>query len=120
MNTQAAYPYTGRLQSCATSSGFFKISGYGTVKSCFDLDSALTVRPVSVAVDANNFFNYQSGIFSNCGTNVSLGALLVAGNDQYYKVKLSWGTNWGEGGYIRLLKTNNICGICSAASYPLP
>jgi hypothetical protein len=90
------------------------------VNSCFDLDTALSIRPVSAAVDGSKFYNYQSGIFNNCGTNISKGTLIVAGTDQYYKLKLSWGTAWGESGYIRLLKAENVCGICMAASYPLP
>jgi hypothetical protein len=49
---------------------------------------------------------------------LSLAALLVGAVDQYYRVKLSWGVTWGEAGYIRLSRTNNICGICDAATYP--
>lgn len=76
------------------------------------------VRPVSVAVDGQNFARYSSGLFDNCGTNLSLATLFVAATDNYYKLKVSWGTSWGEGGYIRLVRSNNICGICLAASYP--
>ena len=119
INTEQAYPYRARLQQCATTSGFFRITGYSSITSCFSLDSALTGRPISVALDGNNFFKYQYGIFSDCGTNLSLAGLLAAGTDQWYKVKLSWGINWGESGYIRILRGNNVCGICLAASYPL-
>ena len=31
----------------------------------------------------------------------------------------SWGTSWGDSGYIKMAKNNNnMCGIASAASYP--
>jgi len=120
INTEQSYPYVARVQRCATSSGFFKIYGYSTVTSCSNLDSALGSRPISVAVDGTNFVNYRSGVFDNCGTNLTLAALLVGGTDLFYRLKVSWGTSWGEAGYIRLLKANNICGICQAASYPLP
>jgi len=46
--------------------------------------------------------------------------LLVGATDVYYRLKNSWGTSWGELGYIRILKGNNVCGICLAASYPIP
>ena len=90
------------------------------VTSCAALDYALGGRPISVAVDGANFRNYRGGIFDQCGTNLSLAGLLVGGTDLYYKLKLSWGSLFGEYGYIRLLKTNNICGICQASSYAQP
>lgn len=120
VNTWASYPYVGRVQSCQSATGLFKIKGYGNVTSCSALDSALAVRPVSVAVDGRNFASYVSGIYDNCGTTLTLPALLVGATDTYYRLKLSWGTAWGEQGYIRLIKINNVCGICGAASYPLP
>jgi hypothetical protein len=82
------------------------------------MDNALIGRPIPVAVDAQNFASYHSGIFSNCGRYLSLAALLVGATDQYYRVKNSWGTGWGEGGYIRLAKMENVCGICDAPTYP--
>jgi len=120
INHQSAYPYTGRTGSCQSASGIFKIKGHQNINSCSALDNALTTRPISVAVDGQNFPNYRSGIFDNCGTNLSLGALLVGATDVYYRLKIAWGVNWGERGYIRLLKSGNICGICLAGSYPIP
>jgi hypothetical protein len=84
------------------------------------LESALSGRPIPVAIDGQNFASYKSGIFDNCGKNLSLAALLVGATDQYYRVKNSWGTGWGEGGYIRLSRVSNICGICNAGTYPNP
>ena len=117
INTQASYPYVGYVQSCKSATGVFRIGGYTNYSGCSYLASALVNQPVSVAVDANNFQNYVTGIFSNCGTNLSLGALLVGMTDSYWRVKLSWGTTWGEAGYIRLSR-GNTCGICNQPSWP--
>ena len=103
--------------SCKSAGGIFKVGNYTSVRDCTNLANALISRPISVVVDGNNFQFYNSGIFYNCGTNLSLGALLVGMNDYSWNVKNSWGPNWGESGYIRLGR-GNTCGICNYASYP--
>lgn len=103
--------------SCKSAGGIFKVGNYTSVRDCTNLANALISRPISVVVDGNNFQFYNSGIFYNCGTNLSLGVLLVGMNDYSWNVKNSWGPNWGESGYIRLGR-GNTCGICNYASYP--
>jgi hypothetical protein len=114
---EADYPYKAVKQTCSKTGGDYKITGFTDIKNCNDLATALTGRPVSVAVDATNWSPYKSGVFNNCKTSLNHGVTLVGVTDQYWKVKNSWGTTWGEAGFVRLAR-GNTCGICNVASYP--
>jgi C1A family cysteine protease len=87
------------------------------VKDCDSVKNALQGRPLAVAVDATKWASYSSGVFKNCESNINHLVLLTGVNDQYWRCKNSWGTSWGEKGYIRLAP-GNTCGICSYGSYP--
>jgi C1A family cysteine protease len=86
------------------------------------LEKAVNVNPVSVAVDASNWKFYEGGIFNNCRSepeHMNHGVLLVGYDEESYIIKNSWGTRWGEDGYIRLAKKGNVCGIANSASFPI-
>lgn len=90
-----------------------------------------TVGPISIAIDVteDNFMFYKEGIFvdpscSNERESLNHGVLVVGyGSNStvdYWLVKNSWGTTWGEQGYIRMARNHdNMCGVATAASYPL-
>jgi C1A family cysteine protease len=125
--SESSYPYTARDGTCKTSfttaipSG--GVTGYKDVSGASGLMSALNQQPVSVAIEADQaiFQNYKSGtITSGCGTNLDHG-VLAAGYDStagYYLVKNSWGSSWGNGGYLQISTSGNVCGITSQPSYP--
>ena len=115
------YPYKPVKQTCKMQTGNFKISGFTDIKKCSDLIKALQDRPVSIAVDATNWSRYSSGVFSNCRTSLNHGVLLVGSQGGNWVVKNSWGTGWGQKGFITLEGKNNsanTCGLCNVASYP--
>lgn len=117
LTTTEKYPYVARDQACKIDSGDYKATGFIDVQGCDNLINALTGRPISVAVDASVWSSYRSGVLSNCGTNVNHGVLLVGATDAYWKIKNSWGTSWGESGFIRLNR-GDTCAICQYPSYP--
>ena len=137
-----AYPYISGTTTTAgtcnkhicTSVANSDVATYVDVQSNSDsaLMNAIALQPVSIAIEADqrDFQLYKSGVFTGtCGTNLDHGVLVVGygtmdGTD-YYKVKNSWSTSWGDQGYIYLgrgAKYNGgagQCGILMEASYPV-
>jgi len=131
--TEDAYPYTASDGTCASTNctSAVTITAYTDVTpdSESQLQAACAQQPVSIAVDASEGWQmFSGGILdssSGCADNLDHGVLLVGyGTDSgeaYWKVKNSWGSSWGESGYIRLKRNvggAGTCGLCSDPSYP--
>jgi len=130
--TEADYPYTsgsGTTGTCKkTCTGQVTVSGFTDVPSRDEdaLKSAVAKQPVSIAIEADKsaFQLYKSGVLdsTSCGTKLDHGVLVVGyGTDDgtdYWKIKNSWGSTWGEDGYIRMVQGKNMCGLAMQASYP--
>lgn len=125
------YPYIARQGNCKKVPLKTSILGYYDVPAgnSRELIKALTKNPVSVAIEADSavFQNYKSGVLTDdgCGHSLNHGVLAVGyeldASTPYYIVKNSWGSSWGENGYIRLGITNSYygtCGIHLMPSYP--
>ena len=90
--------------------------------------SALAKNPVSIAIEADqkDFQLYKSGVFTGtCGAKLDHGVLAVGygtlNGVDFYKVKNSWGTTWGDAGYILLARGasyNGGAGQCGMLSGP--
>ncbi len=121
---ESEYKYTasdGTCKSAACDHTKYQISKYTdiSVGSWEDLQSVVMKRPVAIAVDANSWFSYSTGVFDDCGTSLDHGVLLVGLDDDLnWIVKNSWGARWGEQGFIRLAGKANTCGLANAASFP--
>jgi len=130
IDTEASYPYTATVpNTCRFSPGnvgahirsFQDVAG-GNENA---LAAAITARPVSVAIDASHssFQLYSGGIYyePSCSpTQLDHGVLAVGYGDGFYIVKNSWGTGWGQQGYIMMSRNrNNNCVIASMASFPV-
>jgi len=106
-------PYKGRDGSCGSYPAAVTCDGYHHLapNDPDELETALaTVGPVAVSVAAN-WGGYGGGIYSGgChGSSCSINhAVLAVGYDQdYWLIRNSWGSGWGEQGYIRLSRAND-------------
>jgi len=87
------------------------------------MKDALANSPISVAIQANKscFQLYTSGIFadSDCGHNLDHATNVVGWGiedgtgTEYWIMRNSWATTWGEDGYMRLeiVDGKGYCGI---------
>jgi len=85
-----------------------------------NLLNAVAQGPVSAWVNAAPWQLYQGGIFAQgCNQDVDHAVLVVGyGSDgglDYWILKNSWGTKWGEFGYIRLKRGKSGVGQCGVA-----
>jgi C1A family cysteine protease len=125
---EANYPYKAVDQKCQSKAHDFKITWYKNVphKSSGALINAVTTQPIAISIDAEKIVPYKSGVFDDatCFSQLNHGVLLVGYDNDIWHVKNSWGTAWGEEGYIRFSRTvvpdtqGGICGILLDASYP--
>ncbi|KAJ4963898.1 hypothetical protein NE237_023837 [Protea cynaroides] len=95
------------------------------------LQKAVANQPVSVAIEAGGraFQLYQSGVFTGiCGTALDHGVAAVGYGSEngvdYWLVRNSWGSSWGESGYIKMERNvkktaTGKCGIAMQPSYPI-
>ena len=65
--------------------------------------------PLSIAIDATGWLYYGGGIFISSVVQANHAVVLVGYDDAggYWIVKNSWGSTWGESGYIKLSYANN-------------
>jgi len=133
--SEEEYPYTAEEGQCQDCKNVVNITSFQDITSNNEqaLKRVVSQQPVSVAIQANtrSFQMYSSGIYSDlsCGNQLDHGVLIVGyGYDlfhdmEYWIVKNSWGTQWGEDGYIRMKRniqdSSGLCGIAMQPSIPI-
>jgi len=135
--TEDSYgPYLGQDGYCHLnqSSMGFNIKGFVNVTSGDEeaLKVALASKgPISVAIDASpkSFSFYSSGVYYNKDCKNKMDELDHAvlavgygtiGGEDYWLVKNSWSTYWGNDGYILISRRDNNCGVATSPTYVIP
>jgi cathepsin L len=109
------------------------ITGYATVATGDEMDlqnKIYSIGPSTAGGDASHtsFQLYTGGIYdepacSSVGLDHSMVIVGygVEGSKPYWILQNSWGTSWGEQGYIRMIRNkNNQCGVASSVAIPVP
>ncbi|XP_040375989.1 ervatamin-B-like [Oryza brachyantha] len=135
--SEEAYPYTGVSGSCDVgkllSGHSASVSGFRAVPPNDERQLALAVarQPVTVYIDvsAPEFQFYKGGVFRGpCNAGRVNHAVTVVGycenigGDKYWIAKNSWGSDWGDQGYVYLAKDvlspQGTCGLATSPFYP--
>ena len=134
IDTEKSYPYEEKQgKQCrystnstgANCTGYIKLKRYDEVALA---NATASVGPISVSIDAshNSMMHYSSGVYYEpaCSEESLDHAVLVVGygtenGQDYWLVKNSWGTDWGENGYIKMARNRkNNCGIATEGVFP--
>jgi len=130
LEEESAYPYKGRGGRCAEDPSLYvaHVSDWAHVDDAEgneDLMRGILARngPLPIAINANPLQFYRGGVLNPRSCNpraLNHGVLAVGfGNDggkDFWLVKNSWGTRWGEKGYFRIIRDKGACGLDTAVS----
>lgn len=125
LETDEVYPYTSYYDvtgSCVSNSADYVVT-VDDYYSLSDEDSMImhifSTGPISVCLDASSWSSYVSGIITTCGIDVDhcVQAVGINMDDGYWIVRNSWGTEWGNEGYIWLASGYNTCNIAYDPNY---
>jgi hypothetical protein len=125
LETDEVYPYTSYYDvtgSCTSNSADYVVT-VADYYSLSDEDSMIShifsTGPISVCLDASSWSSYVSGIITTCGMDVDhcVQAVGINMDEGYWIVRNSWGTEWGNEGYIWLASGSNMCNIAYDPNY---
>jgi len=124
IDSYANYPYTaggGQANNCEFPQGSVvtNVASYSSISGEsgeYQQLSSASGGPVSICVDASSWQNYQGGVLTSCGNNVDhcvqlTGYYNYGSSNAYWNVRNSWGTDWGQNGYIWIAIGQDLCSI---------
>merc|ERR1712100_907643 len=123
----ASYPYTAKDGRCKGRSSrndlvAYKITGYTSVGRTEQANIvALASGSLSVAFEVTNKFQqYRGGIMrdTSCRGQPNHAVTSVGYTKSFVLVKNSWGSQWGDHGFVKFARGYSNCGLFKYSSYP--
>jgi C1A family cysteine protease len=131
LDSYSSYPYEdslGQNLPCKFNKANIvaSISGWNWVSQSASTESQMVNKlyangPISVCVDASNWSSYTGGIYpsSSCGKAIDHCVEAIGyntGSSPYWLIRNSWGTSWGQNGYMYLQYGVDACGVAQQAT----
>jgi cathepsin F len=131
MDSESSYPYTGQDGTCQFNPANVecKVTSWQYVTQDKDENAmqnfVYSNSPMSVCVDAETWQFYTGGVIttsSDCGTSIDH-CVQITGYEQQsgmavWNVRNSWGTDWGQSGYLWVQMGADVCAIAEVVSVP--
>jgi len=126
---ESVYPYTsgnGVTGKCHSNAADYivNVNGYSQIRQEAQMGTyLLSTGPLSVCVDASTWGSYKSGVMAarSCGNSINHAVQAVGvdtgASTPYWRIRNSWGTTWGENGFIRIEYGANACDITYQTTY---
>lgn len=136
ISTEASYPYYAEDRNCTVDKDTFALQVKGGSVNITEGDEGELMEalfnhgPVSIAFEVvGDFRDYKEGVYTsteckNGSADVNHAVLAVGygkcpktGLD-YWIVKNSWGSTWGDEGFFKIERGVNMCGVAQCNSFP--
>jgi len=133
--SESSYPYKDRTDTCKinfNSPPTFqaRIANYTCLTTPTQIGNEANMAawlvangPFTIGINASPLQSYDGGILdpSHCSPDGIDHAVTIVGygassGKNFWIVKNSWGTDWGENGYFRIVRGKDSCGLAYAAS----
>jgi cathepsin F len=121
---ESAYPYTAADGSCHKSQAQEKafIAAWHQISTDETQIAAALQQygPLSIGINANTFQFYSGGVANPSSVlcnpsaldhGVAIVGFGTADGQDYWTIRNSWGSSWGESGYIRMVRGKGACGL---------
>ena len=111
--------YDGKVHRCQETHKGVRVTDYKVIMSNPEKYLDYIVHefgPTSVAIDSRGLGSYRGGTITMCGKDPNHAVIVVGYTPEYWIIKNSFGTTWGDNGYAYISREGNTCGINTYAA----